>query len=147
VIEQGLVTGYTIARDALDRLHGHANSARPGGWEVGGKLLSERDRLVRYEPLPNLAQEPGWFELHDVPRPPWVTVHTHPECYWAGPSGGDVEWMRHWVRPLGIFEPATGNLTIWKLDPSRESGVRAVPVVLEARPRRPRPSRRPGSRA
>jgi hypothetical protein len=142
-----LIETYSIAADALAQLRQHANSERRPGWEVGGKLLAEGDRLVAYERLPNLSTEPGFFVIgDDVPRPPWITVHSHPNRWHAGPSLGDVSWMRRFVRALAIYEPSTDGLVVWRLDVSRASSCRAAPAVAEARPRsRGRPLRRPGS--
>jgi hypothetical protein len=147
MIEDGLVTTYVVSRDAFDRLRRQANSERRHGFEVGGKFLAERDRLINYQPLRNLSTEPGWFEVAQVPLAPFIVVHTHPMRYHAGVSPGDVSWMKHFVRPLGVYEPSTDRLTIWKLRPGRESGVAPVPVVVEPRPRgRARPPLRPGRR-
>jgi proteasome lid subunit RPN8/RPN11 len=141
-----LTESYEISPVAMAAVQAHANSARPGGWEVGGQLLANGNRLLTYEPLENVATEPGWFQPAEWPHLPWITTHTHPG-EWTGPSTGDVAWMRHWVRPLGIYAPRNASLIIWKLDLTTESGVRPVPVAVEPRPRsRPRPPRRPGRR-
>jgi len=141
-----LTESYTIARDAMDALRALANGAAPG-FEVGGQLRPEGYRLVRFEAIRNVSNERGWYEPERWPLLPWTLVHSHPACRHAGPSEGDVAWMRHWARPLAVFEPETDSLIVWKLDPSKESGVRAVSVAVEARPRsRPRPPRRPGRR-
>jgi hypothetical protein len=138
--------GYEISRSAFDRLRRHADSARPG-FEIGGKLVTEGDRVVDYRPMRNLAVEPGWFQPVEVPRPPIVLAHSHPGSRLTDLSRGDIAWMRSHFRPLAVFAPVSGSLTIYWLDTTRETGVCSFPVTLEPRPRaRPRPSLRPGSR-
>lgn len=142
-----MIEAYVISRPARDAVRAHADRALPGGYEVGGELLVEQDRLVQYRPVENNANEPGWFQPAQSARWPWIQLHTHPGP-WTGLSHGDFDWMRHLTRPIATYAPDYDRMTVWVLDPSRESGVRGIRVVVEERARMERrhPLRRPGRR-
>jgi len=137
---------YEIAADAIAAVRAHANRERRPDFEVGGELVVHEGRIVSYEPLPNLAAEAGWYEPVRLPQPPRLLLHSHPGR-WEGLSKGDLAFMRAYgIDSLAVFSPDYGRLTVWVLDESRESGVRAVPVRIERRPSRRLPPRRPGRR-
>ena len=88
-----------IARDALDAIRAHASRAPSGDWEIGGRLLREQDRLIKYEPIENVSAAAGFFECPpgDLPSDPWLLVHSHPSLRWHGLSDGDVAVMQTWA--------------------------------------------------
>ena len=142
------VDSYVIEPRVLASVRLHAGRAPSGDWEVGGRLLRERDRLVAYEPIENVSAAAGWYEPVEWPRDPWLLVHSHPSLTHHTVSDGDVQVMRnHNVRSLAVFTPLCDRLSVWVLDESRENGVREIPVVVEPRAKTRRPLvRRPGRR-
>jgi hypothetical protein len=135
---------YTIAVDAMAAVRRHANLARPGH-EIGGELVVEGSRILRYEPQGNLCSEEGWYEPPRLPPAGSILLHSHPQAS-PGMSHGDLDWMLvNRVSRIAIFAPDRDCLLVWALVEGEEKP-RAAPVRIERRPGRRLPPRRPGRR-
>jgi hypothetical protein len=113
-------------------IRAHAATA-PYGFEVGGELKIDGDKIVAYEPRPNGSPEQLVYQPTRHPPPGWIHAHTHPVANVTTPSAGDLAAMRaDRLSELAIFTPKTDAFIVARLDTSRPSGFVAVPVEVES---------------